>query len=124
LGGLGRRLPLAQNCGPVSLNGVAQPSISGNFIGSAALSGSTAERRFVCIERRLHEPEHGVVSQQRESYQTYAGHLQKGWTAGGGVEWKVLSNVLLRAEYRYSDYGNWSPTFFGGTVDEIHTIIM
>jgi outer membrane autotransporter protein len=55
--------------------------------------------------------------------QTYAGHLQTGWTAGGGVEWKALNNVLLRGEYRYSDYGAWSPTFFATSADEIHTNI-
>jgi opacity protein-like surface antigen len=55
--------------------------------------------------------------------QTYAGHLQAGWTVGGGVEWKVLNNVVLRGEYRYSDYGSWSPTFFSTSVDEMHTKI-
>jgi outer membrane immunogenic protein len=55
--------------------------------------------------------------------QTYASHLQAGWTAGGGVEWKALNNVVLRGEYRYSDYGTWSPTFFAGSGDEIHANI-
>jgi outer membrane immunogenic protein len=55
--------------------------------------------------------------------QTYASHLQAGWTAGGGVEWKALNNVVLRSEYRYSDYGTWSPTFFAGSGDEIHANI-
>jgi outer membrane immunogenic protein len=31
-----------------------------------------------------------------------------GWTVGGGVEAAFWSNWLLRAEYRYADYGNWS----------------
>jgi outer membrane immunogenic protein len=28
-----------------------------------------------------------------------------GWTIGGGAEWMLASNWLVRAEYRYSDYG-------------------
>jgi len=38
-----------------------------------------------------------------------------GWTAGGGLEWQVLPHWLLRAEYRYSDYGNWNPSFLVGS---------
>jgi len=55
--------------------------------------------------------------------QSYTGHLQLGWTAGAGVEWKALDNVLLRGEYRYSDYGSWTPTFFGGSLDQMYTNI-
>lgn len=29
-----------------------------------------------------------------------------GWTLGGGVDWAVLDDVFVRAEYRYVDYGN------------------
>ncbi|CAN7598981.1 outer membrane protein [Pararhizobium sp. LjRoot238] len=29
-----------------------------------------------------------------------------GWTAGGGVEHAVTDNILVRGEYRYSDFGN------------------
>jgi outer membrane immunogenic protein len=35
-----------------------------------------------------------------------------GWTVGGGVEWKLAQNWLLRGEYRYSDFGTWKPDFF------------
>jgi outer membrane immunogenic protein len=38
-----------------------------------------------------------------------------GWTIGGGVEALLWSNWLLRAEYRYADYGNISHTFFAGS---------
>jgi len=37
-----------------------------------------------------------------------------GWTVGGGVEYAVTQNWSLRAEYRYTDYGNISD--FPGTV--------
>jgi opacity protein-like surface antigen len=62
------------------------------------------------------------VTSANES-QTYAGHLQPGWTVGGGIEWKLLNNVTLRGEYRYSDYGSWTPTFFPGGSDAIYTNI-
>jgi outer membrane immunogenic protein len=46
------------------------------------------------------------------------GRWLPGWTVGGGVEWKLtqfgLSNWLLRGEYRYADFGDWKPEFFGG----------
>jgi outer membrane immunogenic protein len=37
-----------------------------------------------------------------------------GYTVGGGLEWKVWDHWLLRGEYRYSDYGTWSPGAFLG----------
>lgn len=55
--------------------------------------------------------------------QTFSNHLQTGWTAGGGLEWRVLNNVVLRGEYRFSDYGTFSPTFFSASVDELHAKI-
>jgi outer membrane immunogenic protein len=38
-----------------------------------------------------------------------------GWTVGGGVEWKLAQNWLIRGEYRYSDFGTWKPNFFQGS---------
>ena len=37
-----------------------------------------------------------------------------GWTAGGGVEFKVADPVSLNVEYRYTDYG--SQTYNGESV--------
>src|SRR5262249_4005262 len=45
------------------------------------------------------------------------GSWRPGWTAGGGVEWKLAQNWLLRGEYRYSDFGTWKPDFFRGSGD-------
>ncbi|MCL6654861.1 hypothetical protein A6R70_21505 [Agrobacterium rubi] len=39
-----------------------------------------------------------------------------GWTAGGGVEYAFTDNILVRGEYRYSDFGNKD---FGSAVGEI-----
>jgi outer membrane immunogenic protein len=40
-----------------------------------------------------------------------------GYTIGGGLEWKLLQNWLLRGEYRYADYGTYKPSFFVGSGD-------
>ncbi|MBI4274759.1 MAG: porin family protein [Rhizobiales bacterium] len=34
-----------------------------------------------------------------------------GWTIGGGVE-RMIGNWIMRAEYRYADFGTFSRTFF------------
>jgi outer membrane immunogenic protein len=44
-----------------------------------------------------------------------------GWTAGGGIEAAVAKNWFVRGEYRYSDVGRFSHTFFGSA--PIDTII-
>jgi outer membrane immunogenic protein len=38
-----------------------------------------------------------------------------GWTVGGGIEWKVWRNVVLRGEYRYAEFPGFAPVFFPGT---------
>ena len=40
-----------------------------------------------------------------------------GYTIGGGLEWKAWQNVVLRGEYRYSEFQQFAPTFFGGQGD-------
>ncbi|HMA74740.1 MAG TPA: outer membrane beta-barrel protein [Xanthobacteraceae bacterium] len=43
-----------------------------------------------------------------------------GWTVGGGLEWKLAQNWLLRGEYRFADFGTWKPNFFvGGGIAEV-----
>ncbi|MCP3462516.1 outer membrane protein [Bradyrhizobium sp. CCGUVB23] len=42
-----------------------------------------------------------------------------GWTVGGGIEAKVWSNWLARAEYRYADFGHVDHEFFPQTVDSV-----
>ena len=40
-----------------------------------------------------------------------------GYTVGGGLEWRVAQNWLLRGEYRYSNFGTLKSTFFGNSGD-------
>jgi len=55
----------------------------------------------------------------------YADHhtTQVGYTVGGGIEGFVAPNLLLRAEYRYSDFGGRSHSDFsgGGLLDDIYS---
>ena len=51
--------------------------------------------------------------------ETYSKTLT-GWTVGGGIEARLWNNWLLRAEYRYADYGTIAHTFFAGSnIDEV-----
>ena len=40
-----------------------------------------------------------------------------GYTVGGGLEWRVAQNWLLRGEYRYSNFGTMKSTFFANSGD-------
>ncbi|MGJ4919237.1 outer membrane protein [Bradyrhizobium oligotrophicum] len=35
-----------------------------------------------------------------------------GWTVGGGVEHMLGGHWIVRADYRYADFGTWTQTFF------------
>jgi outer membrane immunogenic protein len=37
-----------------------------------------------------------------------------GWSFGGGIEWMLAPNWLLRGEYRYTRYNTWQATFLAG----------
>jgi outer membrane immunogenic protein len=47
-----------------------------------------------------------------------------GYTVGAGIEWKVWEHILLRGEYRYSDYGTWKQNAFigSGQIEEFANI--
>ena len=38
----------------------------------------------------------------------YASHARVGYTVGAGIEQLISSNISIRVEYRYSDYGSFS----------------
>ena len=38
-----------------------------------------------------------------------------GWTVGGGFEWMILPGWIFRGEYRFTDYGSQTYTFFANT---------
>ena len=40
-----------------------------------------------------------------------------GYTVGGGAEWRVAPNWVLRGEYRYSNFGTLKSTFFAQSGD-------
>lgn len=42
-----------------------------------------------------------------------------GWNIGGGIEYAATDNIIVRAEYRYSDFGSWKFDDWanGGKVD-------
>jgi outer membrane immunogenic protein len=39
-----------------------------------------------------------------------------GWTAGAGIEHMLAPRWLVRAEYRYADFGQANPTFFAANI--------
>ncbi len=41
-----------------------------------------------------------------------ASKTMTGWTVGGGLEYMLTSNWLIRGEYRYADNRSWSAMFF------------
>ena len=53
----------------------------------------------------------GVLGNRTQS----ASDILVGWTAGGGLEWRVAASWILRGEYRYSQYQSTDFTFFGTT---------
>ena len=56
-------------------------------------------------------PGAGVVGNRSQT----TSDILAGWTAGGGLEWWLARNWLLRGEYRYSEYESADFTFFGKT---------
>lgn len=45
--------------------------------------------------------------------------VKTGWTAGAGVEAKIMSNWLVRGEYRYADFGRTDYLFFPKSSDAV-----
>ena len=49
--------------------------------------------------------------------------VRTGWTAGLGIEANLAGNWIGKVEARYADFGNYKPTFFAGTGDDVTTSI-
>jgi opacity protein-like surface antigen len=49
--------------------------------------------------------------------------VRTGWTAGLGLEAVLTGNWIGKVEARYADFGNYKPTFFAGTLDDMTTSI-
>jgi outer membrane immunogenic protein len=48
---------------------------------------------------------------------------QFGWTAGAGLEYKLLDHLLLRAEYLHYDFGKTSLPVFGDNLSETVDVV-
>lgn len=82
------------------------------LFGTGGIAWQRIEASATC-ENSLSDPACLVAPPFLVKTQTNASTL-RGWTAGAGAEWKFAKKWLLRGEYRYADYGNWSGTFFQG----------
>jgi len=78
--------------------------------------GSARARLGVDLDGILPYVEAGVAFANADTAigGTDASNTHTGWTAGGGVEFKVADPISLNIEYRYSDYG--SQTYGADTV--------
>jgi outer membrane immunogenic protein len=43
-----------------------------------------------------------------------------GWTVGGGIQYAITNDWSVRADYRYTDWGNINEVLFGGTKFPTH----
>lgn len=49
--------------------------------------------------------------------QTNSATSLPGFTVGGGLEWMVWQNIILRGEYRFAEYATWNTNFFLNSPD-------
>lgn len=47
---------------------------------------------------------------------SYFSETQAGWTVGGGIQYAITDDWSLRAEYRYTGWGNFNEVLFGNTI--------
>lgn len=93
--------------------GVANQPLATNVLTTdirwnAAIRG----RLGYAIDRFLPYVAGGVAFADTRAFYHYLGAdgaidgVRTGWTIGGGVEYAATDNLILRAEYRYSDFGS------------------
>ncbi len=82
------------------------------------IQGSVRGRLGVAVDRALFYATGGVafgdihnsyVNQFNGAVDSLS-HTKVGYTVGGGVEYAVTNNISLRAEYRFTDFGNVTDT--------------
>jgi len=80
---------------------------SGGFRVEQGLNGSLRARAGIALDRYLLYGTGGLAATDLEVSTGGASddNVLWGWTAGAGVEGKVMDNVTARIEYRYTDYG-------------------
>lgn len=74
-------------------------------------AGATRVRIGYAVDRWLPFVAGGVAYSKVDSYfynpvETRGSDTMTGWTVGAGVDYAVTDNVVVRLEYRYSDFGD------------------
>ncbi len=96
---------------------------SGGVTADPGLNGSLRGRLGVGLDRFLLYGTGGLAATDLElSSPAGSDHNTLwGWTAGAGIESKVLDNVTARIEYRYTDYQDKTFTLGGAPVNSDYT---
>lgn len=97
---------------------------SGGAKSSSDWTGATRGRVGYAFDHFLVYGAGGVAYADREVRVAGVGKDSKtaiGWTAGGGLEYAATDNVLVRAEYRYTDLGSDKFKFGGATTKSDYT---
>jgi outer membrane immunogenic protein len=94
---------------------VAQEPIPAIAASAFSWSGAVRARAGVAVDRFLPYIAGGVafgsvknsasLSDGVDSISASASKTLTGWTLGGGVDYAATDNLILRFEYRYTDYG-------------------
>jgi outer membrane immunogenic protein len=93
----------------------------GRFSAEQDFRGSLRARFGLAYDGILIYVTGGAAAARIEATYAAAGRASKndvliGWTAGAGVEYALWSNWSVRAEYRYTNFGDQSVSFPGTTV--------
>ncbi|MFK4825643.1 outer membrane protein [Paenochrobactrum sp. BZR 588] len=113
--------------GDVTFNGLKKTvHDTDEFLGDDSLesklrtSGAVRARVGIAYDRFLPYLAGGVAFGEVKNRLTIDGETyshsktRTGWTVGGGFDYAATDNVIMRLEYRYTDYGRKD---FAGTVD-------
>jgi outer membrane immunogenic protein len=120
-----------------SMSGTSTFGVADNLGGTGSITASTSSdvqgsirgRVGVAFDRALLYATGGVAfADLNTNYSDPSGYFgipgatssfsttRVGWTVGGGIEYAVTNNWSIRAEYRYSDFGNFTDAPFPSAV--------